>query len=242
MIFRDGAILLATLLAVATAAAQAPGATPVFKLFLPASVASEQVDVDYALYGDFGAYSNFSKAKPDSQFVGIPLAVQGTIAQEIKMIAWAPGCKVATFDVKIEGLDLQESYFCNPLPFVLLAGQVDKPVLLRQQGLAEVRIEYLAAWACEFFGFADCMVPQFSIGTAKLDPTGHFETNLPDFESDPDCKRSSVFGGFQFAVRESDTWDRDLVPQLEHLRTLEGELKPASAYPNPTMFVVRKPN
>jgi len=166
MIFRDGAILIATLLAVATADAQNPGATPVLKLFLPASVASEQVDVDYALYGAFGAYSNFNKAKPDSQFVEIPLAVQASIAQEIK----------------------------------------------------------------------------FSMGTAKIDPAGRFEINLPDFESDPECKRPSVVGGFQFGVLESDTWDRDLVPQSEHLRTLEGELKPASDYADPILFIARKPS
>jgi hypothetical protein len=216
--------------------------SPQLRLFLPANVPSEKVEIRYALFGAFGGYSSFLGPKPDSALVEVPLAVDGEIADEIKAIAWAPGCRMATYDLKVEGLDLHESYSCDPLPFAVLTGQVEKSALPRHRGPVEIRVEYLASWACDFFGFDDCMVPQFSIGTAEIDLTGHFEIDLPDFSSDPVCKSSSAVSGFQIALQELKTRDTDLVPQPKPLRTLGGGLKPASAYPSPTLFLAQKQN
>jgi len=242
MIFRTSAKLIVALLIAAATEAQSPIQTPVLKLFLPPNVGSETIEIDDALFGPFGAASVFQKAKAGSAFLEIPLAVEGQVADRIKVIAWAPGCRVATFDLPINRLDLHDSYSCDPLPSVVLTGKVEESVLRRHQGPAQVRVEYVAGWGCDFFGFSDCMVPQFAIGTADVDSTGGFKINLPDFASDPACKDSEVIGGFQIAIRGTTNWDTALMPQSKPQRTRGGELKPASTYSNPTLFVAQKLN
>jgi hypothetical protein len=242
MIVRKGAGLIVAFLIVSSANAQSPPQTPVLRLFLPGNIPSDKIEVDYALYGTFGAHSRYGRAKPDSAFVEIPLVVEGSTANEVKVLAWAPGCRVEEFDIKVGGLDLHDSYSCDQLPFVLLAGQVDQSVALRQRRTAEVRVDYLAGWGCSFFGFSDCMVPQFSIGTAKIDPTGRFEISLPDFSSDPAYKALSATDGFEIVLRQVNTEDISLRPRSKLLRTLDGSLKAASVYPNPVLFVANKSN
>jgi hypothetical protein len=242
MIFRRCAGLIMACLILSEANAQSQSQTPVLKLFLPANVPSEEIEVDYALYGTFGAHSSFGRAKSDSAFAEIPLVVEGTVADKVKVIAWSPNCRVARFDINVEGLDLHASYTCDPLPFVRLAGKVDKSVTVRQREPAEIRVHYLAGWGCDFFGFSDCIVPKFSIGTAKIDPTGSFEINLPDFSSDPMCKALSPTEGFEIALRQRNMQDMPLSPSSKLLRTLDGSLKAVSAYPNPVLFAPRKSN
>jgi len=242
MIVRKSAGLIVALLIGSSTSAQNPRQTPVLKLFLPGNIPSEKIEVDYALYGSFGAHSSFGRAKPDSAFAEIPLAIGGTVADKVKVLAWAPGCRVARFDINVEGLDLHDFYNCDPLPFILLTGRVDKSIMLRRQGPAEVRADYLAEWTCNFFGFSDCIVPQFLIGTVKIDRTGRFEINLPDFSSDPACKASSVTGGFEIALRQLNIQNLPLSPSSKLLRTFDGSLKTAPAYPNPVLFVPHKLN
>ena len=53
----------------------------------------------------------------------------------------------------------------------------------------EVRFDYIASWACRFFGLGDCAVPQIELGTVSPDADGAFKIELPDFSADPICFR-----------------------------------------------------
>ena len=212
------------------------------RIFLPPNIPAEKIEIRYALYGVFGAYGGFVESRIDSASVEIPLAVDGKSANEIKAFAWAPGCRVATFDIKVDGLDLQKVYSCDPAPNVLLRGQIREAELLHRAGI-EVSVGYLAHWACEFFGFNDCMVPGFSVGATAVDSGGTFELELPDFYSDPACTGPALSSTFQLWLREVKTKNpvARLIPESNTLRTPGGELESASAYPNPTTFVANKP-
>lgn len=242
MVCSRSAVLLASLLIGGFGHAQDVSSSPRLRLFLPPNVTSDKVEIRYTLYGAFGAYGSFVIAKPDSASAEIPLSVSGQVAGEIKAFAWAPGCHVARFNIKVGELDIHESYSCEPLPFVLLRGQVEQSSLLHQRP-AEVQVEYLASWACDFFELSDCMVPQFSVGTARIDSAGRFEINLPDFAADPACEASRASATFEVTLRDVRTYNpiASLSPRSKTLRILNGVLKPASVYPNPTMFIAGKP-
>jgi hypothetical protein len=233
------AAILLLLIAKCIVAQAAPG--PKLNIFVPASIASESLEVHYYLYGSFGAFGGFIKAKPDSEFIEIPLLVKGKPANEIKLFAWAPGCKIETFDIYLKALDVRESYSCNSLLGIPLVGQLSDTSLLRQKP-AEIRVDYFAGWACDFFGLPDCMVPQISLGTTKIKMDGSFEIDLPDFAADPAVLNSRFDSEFQVALREVKTWNlvAFLSPELTTMRTPGGALKPTLSYPQPTVFIARK--
>ena len=116
-----------------------------------------------------------------------------------------PGCQIATFDVAIQLSDVREFYSCRPQATVKLVGNILDSALLEKKP-AEIAVEYLAAWACDFFGLPDCLVPQILLGTVKPDASVRFEMSLPDFGADP---TSSQPGGaeLEFVLREAETWN-----------------------------------
>lgn len=237
------AVIAAALFTVSmgTATAMAQGAR--LQLFLPAGISSDKMDVRYVLYGRFGARGAYVIPKPDLPFLDIPLSMNGVPASEIKMLAWAPGCQIETFDMRLNALDAQRTYACTPQLTIKLSGRI-ADFKRSATKAAEVRIDYLAYWACKFFGnLADCMVPQISLATSKIDREGRFEIDVPSLASDP-----AVYGAgsswFQVTLREilSGNLVAFLDPALSVLRSPGGGLKPASSYPEPTVFVVRKGN
>lgn len=212
-------------------------------ILLPANIPSEKVEVRYLLYGSFGANGGYVTPKPDSPVVEIQLSTEGKTANGIKLFAWAPGCQIATYDISVHDLDVQELYTCYPVPTVVLQGKIADTSLLQQQAV-EIRVDYLAEWACEFFGLPDCMVPQISLRTAKIDADGHFETELPDFAHDPISSGSKLPSSFDFVLREVNTWNLItlLDPESKVLRSAGSGLTPASSYPQSVVFVPRKTN
>ena len=237
-----GVVLLACLLIGAFADAENSSGSPRLHLFLPPNVPADKVEIQYVLYGAFGAYGNFVRANLGSASVEIQLSLKERLAEQIKAFTWVPGCRVATFDIKVEGLDIDRSYVCEHSPGIFLGGRVKKSELPAHRQPTEIQIYYLADWACDFFGFADCMAPQFSIGTSQLDRAGHFELQLPDFASDPACLGSNLPSGFQLTLREAKTKKpiARLSPDTEKLRLPGGGLKAASVYPDPTIFIETK--
>jgi len=170
----------------------------------------------------------------------IETAVKGKVADRLKLLAWAPGCKIATFDIPIQQADVQEFFSCNALSTVTLKGRISASGVPQKEH-AEIDVRYLADWACGFFGLLDCEVPMILIGTVKPDRDGRFEVRLPDFAADSTSFRP---GGaeFDFMLREIRTlnliaW---LWPESTSLRSLGG-LRPAPSYPRPTVFAARKP-
>jgi hypothetical protein len=168
--------------------------------------------------------------------------VDGKPVSQIKMFIGAPGCRMATFDIPV--LDLshtQESFSCRPVPTVILEGRISPASLLHSKN-EEVSVDYMAGWACGFFGFMDCMVPRISFGTAKPDAGGVFKIELPDFSADSNHADSNDGTELQFILRDARTSNilAFLEPESETLRTASGNLRISSLYPQNLGFVVRR--
>jgi hypothetical protein len=164
---------------------------------------------------------------------------EGKPASQIKMFIGAPGCKMATFDIPILNLlDTQESFSCSPAPTVTLVGQISPASLLSNKD-ATVSVDYMAGWACRFFGFADCMVPQISFGTAKPDAEGIFRIELPDFSTDSNAADSEDGTGLQLILRDAKMYNvvAFLEPESETLRTASRGLRISSLYPQGLVFI-----
>jgi hypothetical protein len=235
---------LLSLLLTGCATGQAASQLPRLSILLPTNTPSDKFEVRYYLYGSFGANGGYISPTPDTRGVAkIPLSVDGKMANEIKLFAWAPGCQFATYDLSVHESDLQELYTCNPLSTVTLHGQIGDKGLL-QKGPSEIRVDYLAGWACEFFGLSDCAVPQISLGTVTADADGRFEIELPDFAQDPASSDSKSPSEFQFVLRKVKTWNliAFLDPESKVPHSGGGGLRPASSYSEPVVFSVRKTN
>jgi hypothetical protein len=213
---------------------------PTVRITLVPDVPYEKVFGHYVLYGPFGAYSGFLR-KPHSRTIQIPAVVEGKPASQLKMFIGAPGCKTATFDIPILNLlDTHESFSCSPAPTVILVGQISPANLLSNKD-ATVSVDYMAGWACRFFGLADCMVPQISFGTAKPDAEGIFKIELPDFSADSTASDSYDGTELQLILRNAKTYNIlvFLQPESDALRTASGNLRISTFYPQNVAFVAR---
>jgi hypothetical protein len=218
---------------------QGPGR---FKVVLLGGVPSEKIHINYVLYGPFGASGGFTTPNLDSLSYWIPTSVHGKAAEHIKGFIWASGCKITTFDSSLlESADVQEYFACTPLGTVTLVGRIRATDLPRRKP-TEVRFDYIAPWACRFFGFGDCAVPQIEIGTVKPDADGAFEIELPDLSADPISSESEGGAELQMVLREVKTWNLValLEPETKTLLTPGGALKIAPSYPQNLLFAARK--
>ena len=237
---RHRRIVLILFLLTVSAVSQVVQKGPKVVIILPVGVPSDKVDLQGYLYGTFGAFGVQNvRVAQNMRSLEIETAIEGKVADRLKLLAWAPGCKIATFDIPVQQADVQESFSCNALSTVTLAGRISA-ISLPQKEHAQIDVRYLVDWACDFFGLLDCRVPLILIATATPDRDGRFEVRLPDFAADSTSSRP---GGaeFDFMLREVKTgnliaW---LWPESPSLRSLGG-LKPASSYPRPMVFDVRK--
>jgi len=238
---RSLAVIL-LLLTTACAEKQSAPQNPKLTVFFPGDAPLDKIAVTDYLYGPFGAYGTNAQPRPESRSVEIPLSVKGQPATKIKLSAWAPGCRIETFEVSLQGLDIQRTYSCTPLTSVTLVGQVKDKTLLSKRA-AEIRVSYLAGWACGFFELSDCQVPEIQLGVVRPDGEGRFEIELPDFAADPIESDPRAGSGFQLVLRDAKTWNpiAFLEPESQLLRTSGRLLRPAT-HLKPTLFVAWKLN
>jgi hypothetical protein len=147
-----------------------------------------------------------------------------------------------TFDIPILNLlDTHESFSCSPAPTVTLVGQISPASLLRDKDTT-VSVDYMAGWACRFFGFADCVVPQIPLGTTKPDVEGIFRIEVPDLSGDSDASYSDDGTELQLILRDVKTYNirAFLQPESEALRTASGNLTISSFYTQNVVFVARR--
>jgi hypothetical protein len=237
---RDFALLSLILLVGGLASAHAQ--LPKVSITLMPDVPYELVFGHYVLYGPFGAHGGFVQKPPGSRTIQIPIVVEGKPASQIKMFLGAPGCKIATFDIPILNLlGTGESFSCSPASTVTLVGQISAASLPRNRD-ATVSVDYMAGWACRFFGFADCMVPQIPFGTAKPDAEGIFKIELPDLSMDSNLSNLEDGTDLQLILRDAKTYNvlAFLEPESDALRTASGNLRIATSYPQNVVFVARR--
>ena len=222
------------------ATAQVSQALSKVTVVLLGGISSEKIQINYVLYGPFGAYGNFIPPRPDSPTYQIPTSVDGKDAEQIKGFIWAPGCKFVTFDAPLpDSAEVQEFFSCSPLGTVRLAGQIRN--IPRTKKAFNVRVDYLAEWACGFFGFADCMIPQIELGTITPDRDGGFEIELPDFSADPISSAAEGGAHIQIVLQEvRGNLTAFLMPEDVSLRTWDRGLKIVSSYPQNLAFSTRE--
>jgi hypothetical protein len=112
------------------AAAQVVQWAPKVVVILPVDVPSDKVDLQGYLYGTFGAFGvQHLRVAQNMRSLEIETAVKGKVADRLKLLAWAPGCKIATFDIPIQQADVQEFFSCDALSTVTLAGRISASVV-----------------------------------------------------------------------------------------------------------------
>jgi hypothetical protein len=152
---------------------------PRVSLLLPSGIASEAVQIEYFLTGPFGGYGGFVHAESKKASFDIDPFVEGRPAENIKIIAYLPGCEVATLDLTFSGTSVERWLDCFPLGSVSFRGEVLPTSGAREQD-GEIEVSYLAMWSHEFYGIADGPVTTIRLGTFRPKRDGKFEATLPD--------------------------------------------------------------
>ena len=152
---------------------------PKVSLLLSSGIASEAAHIEYFLTGPFGGYGGLVQPESKKTSFDIDPFVEGRPAENIKIIAYLPGCEVATLDLTFSGTSVERWIDCFPLGSVSFRGEVlPTSVTLKQD--EQIEISYLAMWSHEFYGIADGPVTTIRLKTFRLNRDGKFEVRLPD--------------------------------------------------------------
>jgi hypothetical protein len=152
---------------------------PKVSFLLPSGIASETVHIEYFLTGSFGGYGGFVHPESKKASFDIDPFVEGRPAENIRIIAYLPGCEVATLDLTFSGTSVERWLDCIPLGSVSFHGEVLPTSAAREQD-AEIEISYLAMWSHKFYGIADGPVTTIPLGTVRPNRDGKFDITLPD--------------------------------------------------------------
>src|SRR5215472_11617941 len=123
---------------------------PKVSLLLPSGIASETVHIEYFLTGPFGGYGGFVQPESKKTSFDINRFVEGRPAENLKIIAYLPGCEVATLDLTVTGMSVERWLDCLPLGSISFRGEFLTTSAVWEQG-GEIEISYLAMWASHFF-------------------------------------------------------------------------------------------
>ena len=160
---------------------------------------SQSVQIDYFLYGPFGARGGSVASAKNRKSLAVNTDVEGVAANEIKIVAYLPGCKFVLLDIPLSGKSEERQLFCLPRPSLSLRGEIF-PISITQEQPTVIEVGYLAEWANRFFGVADGAAPDFHVATIKPDENGQFQLEVPDV-----YHHQSRGDGFQFILRDPRT-------------------------------------
>lgn len=179
---------------------------PEISISIPANIRSETVQGQYFLSGPFGGAGGYLAAKPDVTSYKIDAGIRRTAAKEVKIVLYANGCRTQKFYLLVKKSTEDLVFDCEPLSSATLRGMVAHFDAFHDK---DVRIEfdYMASWACEFFGLMDCLVPTFKVATVAPQSDGSFSAVLPDFTEDRNERASGSLykGQFNLILRENRT-------------------------------------
>jgi hypothetical protein len=213
--------------------------SPTIAISLPEGIPSETVQIHYFMIGSFGGYGGFIEPRPNQTDYKIDASIQGKPANSIKILVFAPGCKIQTFDLELtEVPNPDERFVCELLPNIRIDGEIPS-VLMRHED-AELNVRYMAFWASSFFGIADGPVTEFQVATTTPGSDGNFRVDIPDFSADN--KDSSYPGGasLRFTLRDSKTLNPialNLSPEQTEYQSETQELRILPSYPAGLKFV-----
>lgn len=193
------------------------------------------------LTGEFGGFGGCDYTSVDKDGLLIPTEYEGKPAQTLKAVLYSAGCEIQTIRVDNLGASPREADFnCHKLPNIKLEGKIDSSAIPFDQD-SEVRVQYVAPWAHQFFGITDGPIMRLDVGSVSLEPDGVFVIDLPGFASDPVSSNSHGESYFELAVRDKKTGNiRASLKVCEpHHVTPGGDLKIELAYPTPVRFVAQ---
>ena len=209
---------------------------PKVLIFLPKSVPSESVQGQYMQSGPFGGSGGYIKATPNVANYEIEAGVNGSAANAVRIILYAEGCQTEKLVVFVRKSIEEREFVCEPLPTIAFRGEVSQFTSFHAKDV-QIEFDYLASWACEFFGLVDCMVPTFLVATVTPDRGGSFSVALPDLYRDRNEEETSsrLTGEFNVVVRERRTGN--ILGFLRPRQPLSGDfLKVAERYPPVLQF------
>lgn len=199
--------------------------SPVISLVLPPNIASETVQINYFMYGPFGAYGGYVETQRGRVSYDIRASVEGKPAFRAKVIAYLPGCEIDKLEIAIQGLSEARTLPCNPLGRVHLDGRILSVPIVEEAGL-EIEISYMADWDHKFFGIADGMVTAVHLTTVIPDEDGRFEVELPDFLRQTDLGK----GSFELVLRNRASHNIIALLKPENAARSFGELAVSASY------------
>jgi hypothetical protein len=123
--------------------------SPAVSISLPADIPPETVQIRYFMSGTFGGYGTYIEPLQDLRSYRINAFVQGQAATAIKILVYAAGCEIMTFDLSLsQNPNPQEHFICAALPKVSLSGQLQSE-LIREHN-TELVVSYMAYWQTTF--------------------------------------------------------------------------------------------
>jgi hypothetical protein len=201
---------------------------------LPPSIPSELFQMFYFLTGPFGG-GGYVQQRANLRAYEILTSKDGNAATGIKILAYAPGCKIQRIELALPKTStVAENFVCHGLPNITLAGQI-KPVEMLRVDTGQLEINYMAYWAHEFFGISDGPVFEIRLGPVSVDKNGMFRVELPDFSLElPTSASFQASASLHLQLRDAKTGNPiidNLIPELPEFRSPEGHLIIRPAYP-----------
>lgn len=98
------------------------GEMPRVVFTLPADVAPQKVEIRYFMRGEFGGYGSFVTTAAKRWNYEIAAGVDGKAAEEIKIVAYMPGCEFEVFDKKVSQPEMEENLQCRPVRMTPMRG------------------------------------------------------------------------------------------------------------------------
>ena len=209
------------------------------RILLPSDIPSEKVQITYHMVGPFGGVGSLAKPHTGVGFYEIPTSADGRVADEIKIIVYAPGCEIQTYDIPLEDDSrIEQEFECTLANTVVLSGQI-VPMDLVQDKNAELIVTYMAYWANDYFGIVDGIVPEFTLANVSPQQYGTFQVELPLFSADSARHSPYIGADLQFRLRDSVTWNpiaHDLEPEVPEFKSVDHNVPIRPAYPNGLKF------
>jgi hypothetical protein len=230
-----------------------PKVSPSVSILLPPDIPSETVQIAYYLIGPFRGYETYTDkqaglhsyeiATSEPEVVSLlnqsvehetDRKAESGLATQIKIIVYAPGCEIQTFDLPLTvDARVKEEFACRPVAKVTFSGQIEPRELVRDKK-AELIVTYMATWAYEFFGVADGADTEFQLASVSPDANGMFQVDLPYFRIDAERASSRAMASFGLMLRDPETWNPialNLEPASRDCMIEEHTLRIQSHYP-----------
>jgi hypothetical protein len=209
-----------------------------FVISLPPNIKSEQVQIVYFLTGTFGGYGMSARPEPGTQEYVITATFDGTPAETLKALVYAPGCQIAKISVSSLLVSTRETSFtCQATTSLPFTGRIEQSGTLRGHDY-EVEITLIAHWAMEFFGIADGIVPTFHIASLTPDDGGSFRDQLPDLTQDGLANSvGNNNAAFGLTAREKSTGNiLGVLQPTDEKYDQSGDLRLKPVYPDEVIF------